>query len=244
VYVVNRTAVRQYFSGVNPIGKTTSGAGFPPGEIIGIVEDIRQSGPDAEPLPQLFMDAEHMDAVYGLGYYFVVRTTNDAATIVPAIRGIVQNLDPKLVVDNIATMNQIVANSITTPRSYAGLLGIFAGSALTLAMIGLYGVLAYFVTQRSREIGIRIALGTKRWQVALLILRQGLTMALAGLVLGLAGGAALTRYLEKMLFGVAALDGATFVVVSALFLIVTIVASYIPARQATNVDPLVTLRHE
>ncbi len=244
VYVVNRTAVKEYFSGVSPIGKMVSGAGFPRGEIVGIVDDARQSGLDAEPVPQLFMDPEHMEAVWGEGYYFVVRTTRDAATLVPAIRGIVHDLGPNLVVDNIATMNQIVSNSITTPRSYAVLLGTFSAAALVLAMVGLYGLLSYFVTQRTREIGIRAALGAEARDVITLVLKQGLAMSFAGVTLGLAGAVALTRYLQRMLFGVTALDPATFVTVSAVFLVMAVVASYMPARRATKIDPLVALRHD
>jgi putative ABC transport system permease protein len=244
VYVINKTAARDYFKGADPIGKTVSGAGFPAGEIVGVVDDIRQSGVESEPIPQLFMNPDHIDAVWGIGYYFVVRTTREAGEIVPAVRSIVRDLDPKLVVDDVATMNQIVSNSITTPRSYAVLLGTFSTAALVLAMIGLYGLLAYFVKQRTQEIGIRVALGAQRFQILLLVVRQGLALSIAGAAIGVAGSAALMKYLQKMLFGVNDIDPATFIVVSALFMLVALLASYIPARQATNIDPLACLRHE
>jgi ABC-type antimicrobial peptide transport system permease subunit len=141
-------------------------------------------------------------------------------------------------------MNQIVSNSITTPRSYAVLLGTFSTAALVLAMIGLYGLLAYFVKQRTQEIGIRVALGAQRFQILLLVVRQGLALSIAGAAIGVAGSAALMKYLQKMLFGVNDIDPATFIVVSALFMLVALLASYIPARQATNIDPLACLRHE
>jgi len=185
-----------------------------------------------------------MNAVYGKGYYFVVRTPKEAAAIVPAIRTIVRDIDPQVVVDNIATMYQILSNSITTPRSYAVLLGTFSATALILATIGLYGVLSYFVTQRTREIGIRIAVGAQRSQVLLLVLRQGLAFGIVGVMLGIVGGMALTRYLEKMLFGITAADPGTFVVIAVVFISVTLVASYIPAQRAARVDPLAALRYE
>jgi putative ABC transport system permease protein len=123
-------------------------------------------------------------------------------------------------------------------------MGTFSAAAFVLATIGLYGVLTYFVTQRRQEIGIRLALGAKRRDVVLLILRRGIAFGLTGIALGLAGGVALTQYLRKMLFGVGTSDPITFVVVSAVFMAVILIASYIPARQATRIDPLVALRYE
>jgi putative ABC transport system permease protein len=244
-YMVNRAAVQEYFQGINPVGKVISTfRGADKGEIVGVVEDTRQSGPDTEPVPQIFMDAEHNNSVWGEGYYFVVRTTKDTAAIVPVIRGIVRDVDPNVVVDDVATMDQILSDSITTPRSYAVLLGAFSAAALALASIGLYGVLSYFVKQRTREIGIRIALGAERRKAVGFVMRQGLLVSLGGLSLGLIGGAALTRYLRAMLFQVTPLDRATFITVSAVVITVSVLASYLPARQATAVDPLTALRYE
>jgi len=247
VYVVNRALARLLLPNGNAIGKTiTIGPRMAAGEIVGIVNDVRRDGLDTQPRPSLFATPEHTIGIVGVaegGVYFTVRTGKGAA-IVPEIRNIVRSLDSKLVVDNVATMDQIISNSVTTPRSYAVLLGTFSASALVLATIGLYGVLSYFVKQRTQEIGIRVALGAKTRDVIALVLRQGLAMSLTGLALGLAGAAALTTYLQKMLFGVTALDPATFIGVSILFIAVTLVACYIPARQATNIDPLSALRHE
>jgi putative ABC transport system permease protein len=246
VYVVNRAAVQEYFQGVNPVGKLISTFnGTDKGEVVGVVEDTRQSGPETEPMPQIFMDAEHMNhSVFGEGYYFVVRTTRDAPAILRVIRAIVRDIDPNVVVDDVATMNQILSNSITTPRSYAVLLGAFSAAALALASIGLYGVVSYFVKQRSREIGIRIALGAERRDVIGFVMREGLLINLAGLAVGLTGGAALTKYLRTMLFQVTPLDIGTFISVSALFIAVAVLASYIPARHATAIDTLSALRYE
>ena len=155
-----------------------------------------------------------------------------------------RNLDANLAIDNIATMDQVVANSITTPRFYALLLGAFAASAFVLAMIGLYGVQTYFVTQRRQEIGIRVALGARRAQVLLLVLREGIVLSVAGLAVGLVGAVMLSKYLENLLFGVTALDITTYAGVSFAFLGVMFAASYLPARQAATIDPQSTMRYE
>lgn len=245
VYVINQSAARKYFSGSNPIGKVFGpGGGFAAGTIVGVVEDTRQTSFETEPEPQLFILPEHVDVIYGHGYYFAVRTAANTAAIVPSIRSLVRQIDPAAIVDQVATMNQILDNSVTTPQSYAMLMGTFSLCALVLATIGLYGVLAYFVTQRRREIGIRLALGAKRQQISALVLKQGLAMGIAGVTIGLLGGILLTRYLQKMLFGVSPLDTATFLIVFVVFVTVTLLASYIPARAAMRVDPLVTLRYE
>jgi len=240
VYVVNRAAVQEYFQGMNPVGKIISTfRGSDKGEIVGVVEDTRQSGPDTEPMPQIFMDPEHTNhSVYGGGYYFVVRTARNAATIVPVIRSIVRDIDSNVVVDDVATMNQILSNSITTPHSYAVLLGTFSAVALALASTGLYGVLSYLVKQRTREIGIRVALGAEKRNVVGFVMRQGLLLSVTGLTLGLIGGAVLTRYLRTMLFQVTPLDTSIFIAVSLLFIGIALLACYIPARQATTIDPL------
>ena len=176
--------------------------------------------------------------------YFTVRTQGDPTAIIPQIRTIVRNLDSNLAIDNVATMNQVVANSITTPRSYALLLGAFAASAFVLAMIGLYGVQTYFVTQRRQEIGIRVALGARRAQVLSLVLREGVVLSVAGLAAGLAGAVMLSKYLESLLFGVTPLDIVTYAGVSFAFLAVMFAASYVPARRAVAIDPQSTMRYE
>jgi putative ABC transport system permease protein len=248
VYVVNRAFVAAYYQGQSPIGKTLALARYiPAGEVVGIVDDVRHLGVDAEPQPLVFVDPEHTVGIVGVaegGVYFTVRTRGDPTAIIQDVRAIVSNLDAGLVVDNVATMNQVVSNSITMPRTYAVLLGTFAVLALVLAMSGLYGVQAYFVTQRRQEIGIRVALGARESQVLFPLLRQGLLLSMQGLAIGLAGSAVLTKFLEHMLFGVSALDIATYAVVCTAFLIATLAASYVPARQASKIDPLSVLREE
>jgi putative ABC transport system permease protein len=248
VYVVNRAFVAAYYQGQSPIGKTLALTRYiPAGEVVGIVDDVRHLGVDAEPQPLVFVDPEHTIGIVGVaegGVYFTVRTRGDPTAIIQYVRAIVSNLDAGLVVDNVATMNQVVSNSITMPRTYAVLLGTFAVLALVLAMSGLYGVQAYFVTQRRQEIGIRVALGARESQVLFPLLRQGLLLSMQGLAIGLAGSVVLTKFLENMLFGVSALDIATYAVVCTAFLVATLAATYVPARQASKIDPLSVLRDE
>ncbi len=248
VYVINRSLARAYFGDENPIGKALTISRFvPPGEVVGIVDDVRHFGVDAEPQPIVFADPEHTPGIVGVaegGVYFAVRTRGDPTAIVADVRATVRSLDRNLVVDNVATMQQVVANSITTPRSYAVLLATFAGSAFVLAIVGLYGTQAYFVTQRRREIGIRVALGARREQVLRLVLSEGAALSVVGVGIGLLGSALLAKYLENMLYGVGPLDVATYLAVSMAFLAVMLVASYVPARQAAAVDPQATMRYE
>jgi putative ABC transport system permease protein len=217
---------------------------------VGIVDDVRQFGLDRDPDPQVFVDfrQEPPPPIVGRGagpppvLYFAVRATGDPFAAGPAIRDIVRQVDPVAVVENVATMNQIVSNSLSRPRLYAVLLGVFAGIAVALAAIGIYGVMAYSVAQRTREIGIRMALGAQRAQVVRLVLGQGVALTAIGTIAGLCTAAAITRYLQGMLFGLTPLDPSTFAAVALLFSAVALVASYVPARHATRVDPLVALR--
>jgi putative ABC transport system permease protein len=250
VMLINRTLARSGFLGENPIGKRIYGPGRLPWEVVGIVDDVHQFGLDRDPDPQIFVDFRQEPApqVANRGggpppvLYFAVRAIGDPFAAGPAIRNIVRQVEPMAAVDNMATMDQIVSNSLSRPRLYAVLLGMFAGIAVTLAAIGIYGVMAYSVAQRTREIGIRMALGAQRAQVVRLVLRQGIALTAIGTVIGLCTAAAVTRYLQTMLFGLTPLDPSTFAAVALLFSAVAIVASYVPARYATRVDPLIALR--
>jgi predicted permease len=248
VYVVNRAFAKQYFQDDGALGKAlVLGRFVPIGEVVGVVDDVRHFGIDREPQPIVFVDPEHTPGIVGVaegGVYFTVRTRGDPTALIPLIRAIVRELDPTLAVDNVATMKQVVSNSITTPRSYALLLGTFAATAFLLAMIGVYGVQTYFVTQRRHEIGIRLALGARRERVLRLFLREGLVLSVVGLAAGLAGSVLLSQYLERMLFGVAALDTATYTGVSIAFVAVMLAASYIPARHAARIEPQSSMRYE
>jgi putative ABC transport system permease protein len=174
----------------------------------------------------------------------VVRTTAAPETAAGSLRQALAHLDPEQAAGEIRTFDQYIARSIATPRFTAILIGGFAGLALLLAGFGLYGVMAYSVAQRSREIGIRMALGAQAADVRSLVVGQAVRLGGAGLVLGLAGGLALTRVLDSLLFGVTSADPLTFTAVCAMLMTVLLVAAYLPARRATRVDPMIALRSD
>jgi putative ABC transport system permease protein len=213
-------------------------------EVVGILEDIKQFRLDQRGGSEFYI-VDFVPAPPGLGgTYFAIRADADPAAIVTSVRGVVRQLDESATVDNIATMDQIVSNAMSRPRLYAVLLGIFAGVAMMLAAIGIYGVLSYLVAHRAREIGIRMALGAQRFRVVALVLRQTAVLTVVGVVVGVIGAAALSRYLEGLLFGLTPLDLTTFVAVVVMFAAVAMLASYVPVRRATRVDPVVALRSE
>jgi len=241
--LISRAFARSGFFDGPPVGRQIY-SGRNAWEVVGIVEDFRQFGLEQQPQSELYI-IDFLPPPPGLsGTYFAVRTEADPTAVAQSARAIVRQLDPQATVDNIATMEQIVSNAISRPRLYAVLLGIFAGVAVALAGIGIYGVLAYVVAQRAREIGIRMALGARRAQVVGLVLRQSAVLTAIGVIAGVSGAAALSRYLEDILFGVRPLDPPAFVVAAVAFTLVALLAAYGPARRATQVDPLVALRSE
>jgi predicted permease len=248
VMLINEALARRNFADRDPVGMTVYIGRRPdPWQIVGVVGNVRQFGLDVEPQPQFFIDLRQWPddpLVFPGGAYYAVRTQGEPAAIIPGVRRLVQELDPQAVLFYVAPMEQVVASTISRPRFYAVLLGTFAAVGLGLAVIGIYGLMAYSVAQRTREIGIRMALGAQRVQVMSLVVRQSAVLTLVGVVGGLAGAALLSRYLEGLLFGVEPLDPATFVEVTMLFVTVALLAALVPARKATRVDPLEALRSE
>jgi predicted permease len=247
VLLINEMLARREFPGANPIGQQIfAGPDAAPWEIVGVVADVRQSSLDRDPEPQVFAEVSQWPgtSVFPLGPYFSARTRSNPMAIVPRVREIARQLDADAGVFNVATMEQVVSNRISRERMYAVLLGIFAGVASALAAIGIYGVMAYSVAQRTREIGIRMALGARPSEVMVLVLGQGTLVTVVGITTGLAGGATVTRYLQGMLFGLTPLDPTTFVAVSIGFAAIAMLAAYVPARRATKVDPMIALRSE
>ena len=248
--VINEALAKREFPGQNPIGRFVyAGRDSSPWQIVGVVADIRQFGLDQDPQPQFFADFRQWpdsDPVFFtfLGLYYAIRTAGDPAAIVTRLRDVVRQARADAGVYNVATMGQLVSNSIVRPRLYATLLGTFAAVAVALAAVGLYGVMAFAVTQRTREIGIRMALGAPRSAVMKLVIGQSLVLAAAGVALGLGVSAAVTRYLEGMLFGVTPSDPMTFAAVSGLFVLVALAAAYVPARRASLVEPVIALKTE
>jgi predicted permease len=245
VVLINRTLARSGLLGANPVGTRVYAQGPQPWEIVGIVDDVRQIGMTERVDPQIFIDDRQVpldEPITGVGLYVAIRTDADPDALIPTIRPLVSQLDSRAMVENIAPMHDLVANSIRRPRLYMVLLGTFAGLAVALAAIGIYGVMAYAVTQRTREIAVRMALGANRRQVLADVLGQSIVATVVGILLGLAGGAALTRYLDQLLFGLSALDPATYAAVALLFLAIALVAAFVPARRATQIEPAIGLR--
>ncbi|MES2522258.1 MAG: ABC transporter permease [Gemmatimonadota bacterium] len=249
VAVVDDEFVKRFYKpGESAIGKrfyfgdaeTTDSTIFT--TIVGVVRHARHEGLDAEARVQIYRPFAQVGG--GGGGAIVVRTTGDPAAMVPSVRAAIHGIDRDLPLANIRTMEKMIDDSMGQRRLSTTLLGIFSAIALLLATIGIYGVMAYTVSQRQRELGIRMALGSTRDRVLRLVLRQGMQLAMAGVVIGLVGAYALTRVVESQLYGVEATDPTTFVVVTALLTGVALVASLVPAMRATRVDPVVALREE
>jgi putative ABC transport system permease protein len=247
VMLINEALARRDFANRNPVGETVFISYFTePWQVVGVVANVRQFGLAIEPQPQFFVDMRQwtdVDAlVFPAGAYYVVRARGDGRAIVPGAGAIVQQMEAQASLFYVAPMEQVVASTISRPRLYATLLAIFSAVGLSLAVIGIYGVMAYSVTQRTREIGIRVALGARRAQVIALVVKQSAVLTAVGILLGLVGAALLSRYLGGLLFGVTPLDPMTFAAAAALFTLVALVAACGPTRRATGVDPLVALR--
>jgi putative ABC transport system permease protein len=245
--LINRALARSGYLGEHPIG-TRVYTGTVPWDIIGVVEDIRETGLATPPGPQIFANLEQSgatDDMFGHSSpYFALQTDASPSSLIPTIRRVVSELEPQMVPDRIATMDAIISNSILQPRFYAGLFGLLALMAATLATVGIYGGISFAVSRRTREIGIRMALGASRYQVIRLIVGDTLLLAAAGIVAGVAGGAVLTRYLENMLFDLTPLDSAVFIATPLMLSAAVLAAALLSVRPALTVAPMTALRHE
>lgn len=240
VVIISDLLARQVFPNEEPIGKRLVMAlGNEPFEIIGIVGDIRHRALETAPFPAMYMPTSQSPWTN-----LVVRTKSDPANLVGPVRKEVRAIDPDQPVADVRTMNEWMNTAVAGPRYRTALLALFALVALVLAATGIYGVMSYSVSQRTHEIGVRMALGARRSDVLRLVVGQGMSLVLIGVGLGLLGAFALTRVMSTLLFGVTAKDPITFVVVAALLTLVAFVACYVPAHRATRVDPLVALRYE
>jgi putative ABC transport system permease protein len=261
--VVNQALARKFYRGLDPIGTQVSVIGVEEGPfqtVVGVAGDVVQAGLDKpigtevyvplhliEPIFAPLVQAIGGDAATRL-LYMAVRAEGNPADVVRSVRRVVSRLDPDLAVSDVRTMDEVLWQAVARPRFFAVLLGGFAGIALLLAAIGIFGVMSYSISQRTRELGIRMALGAPPTQVRRMVLREGMLLVGLGVALGVAGAAALntalTGVLSEMLFGVAALDPLTFVAVPLLIAAVGALASWLPAARATRVDPILALRHD
>jgi putative ABC transport system permease protein len=244
VVVVNEAFARENFPGQDPIGQRVTinmKDDNQPSEIIGIVGDNKHKGLDAEVEPMAFWP--HAELVYR-SMTIAIRTRGEGVNVAGAARNVIHQLDPEQPIGEVITMNGLMARSVARSRFNSMLLAIFSMVALVMAAVGIYGVMSYAVLQRTHEIGVRMALGAQRGDVLRLILKQGIILAVTGVLVGLAGSFGLTRVISTLLFDVTATDKTTFAAVAVGLFVVTFVASYIPAWRATRVDPLVALRYE
>jgi predicted permease len=246
VGVLNETMARQYFGEQDPIGrrfKLTSGLEvLGEIEVIGVAKDTRAATLRDGATAMFYLPFAQFPNTENL--VFALRATGNLQSVMLGARREIESLDPNLTISKVTTLSAVVDASLVQERALATLSAGFGGLALLLAAIGLYGVLAYAVTQRTREIGLRVALGAQRWDVLSLVMGQGLKLALLGAVIGLAGAFGVTRLVSALLYGVTPTDPATFISVSLLLLMVVTVASWLPARRAARVDPMVALRYE
>jgi putative ABC transport system permease protein len=244
VALISETAARRFWPDEDAVGKKIA-LGFldepKVREIIGVVGDVRHEGLDSDPRTEVFLP--HLQEPYGSMTY-VVRTGSEPSILLQAIKNEVWAVNKNLPFSSIATIDDLVSKSLGKRRFNLLLLGAFAGIALTLAGIGIYGLMSFSTSRRTHEIGIRIALGAQTRDIMKAVLKEGMLLTAAGLALGLIASIALTRFLSSLLFGVTATDPLTFLVISFVLAAVALVACFVPARRATRVDPMVALRYE
>ncbi len=247
VAIINETLARRYFPNQDPLGKrirpgySVDERGWLMREIVGVVSDSKHVSLREAPPPNIYLPHSQIPRP---AMTLVVRAANDPHGLIGAAQNEVHALDRELPVPNIKTLDEYLGAAVAEPKFDTMLLGLFAGLALLLTSVGLYGVMAYTGAQRTHELGIRMSLGAQSGDVLRLVIKQGMGLALLGAAVGIAGAVALMRTLKSWLFGVGPTDPLTFAAVALLLVGVALLACYIPARRATKVDPLVALRHD
>jgi putative ABC transport system permease protein len=249
VAIVNETMARQYWPGENALGRRFKLGGpedtdVPWVQIVGIVADIRQMGLDEPVKAEMYFPYQQGQSIWYIPRDLVIRTTGDTSGLIGSVRQAIREVDPDQPVSNVATMAEVLGTEAAQRRMGMIMLVGFASLALLLASLGIYGVLAYFVTQHTAEIGVRQALGATPRNILFLVLKKGMGLTIAGIAIGLIGAFVLTRLMSSLLFGVKASDPLTFVTVPLVLGLVALLACLIPARRATRIDPLVALRYE
>jgi putative ABC transport system permease protein len=249
VVVVNETMANEYWPGEGALGKRfrMGGPEAPWFTIVGVVRDVRHSSVTEAPRTEMYHQHDQFRLATGFtpnAMTLVMRVAGDPLALVAPLRAELRAMDPNVPLADIASMEQVTSRALSEPRFITLLLGFFATAALALAAIGIYGVISYGVTQRTHEIGIRMALGADRHRVVRMILKSGAGAVMVGIAAGVAGSVLMTNVMERMLYGVSRLDAATFVAVPLILAAVAVVACLIPARRAAGVDPLVALRYD
>jgi putative ABC transport system permease protein len=246
VVIINETLAKQYFSDVDPIGRRLKNGGPERpnnawNTVVGVVGDINYSGLDAAAEPVVYYPFRQAT---NNNQYVVIRTSMNPRSLEPAVKAVVADLDKDLPIVNVRTMDELMTEAVAPPRFRTILVSMFALVGLLLAAIGIYGVMAYAVTERTHELGVRIALGADRGDVLRIVLGEAAWLAACGVGLGVAGALGATRLIQTLLFGVTPTDALTFAAIAILLAATALVASYIPARRAMRVDPMVALRYE
>jgi putative ABC transport system permease protein len=248
VAVINRTMAERFWPGQEPLGRRFKiGSSDNPNPwlvVVGVVGDVRQTSLDQTLKPEMYVSHLQDRRFFAIPRDLVVRTTGDPLAMAAAVRGEIWKLDKDLPLFRVRTMEQILSVSVAGQRFNTLLLTIFAALAIMLAAVGVYGVMSYATAQRTREIGIRVALGARARDVLGMVMKQGLILTISGVTIGLAGAFALTRVMTGLLFGISASDPLTFIVIALLLTAVSLLACYIPALRAAEVDPMVALRSE
>src|SRR6185503_13061737 len=241
VFVVNQAFAKKYLGGANPIGQMVSFGDSSHYAIVGVVGDVRQESVDETPTPRIYASVYQ---VFRVKTNLVVRTQGDPAAMIKRVEDAIRTVDPQQTFTSAFTMDEAIGVAVARPRLLTVLLGIFGAIGLVLGALGLYGVLSYLVNQRTREIGVRVALGAQSRDVLGMVVGRGLTLASVGVVVGLVGALILTRLMQGVLYGVTSSDPLTYTVVAVVLLVVASLASWVPALRAAHVDPLVALRAE
>jgi putative ABC transport system permease protein len=246
IIIINKTFAQTYFGNESPVGKRLQTGDYNPQSpyetIVGVVDDVKYRGLHAERKATMY--TPFLQNLWWRSMYIAVRTQGEPLGSVAAIRNEISSVDKDLPLSNIKTMEQLMSESVTEPKALTTLFGLFGAVALILASIGIYGVMSYTVTQRRRELGIRMALGAQKNHVLQMVVKQGMKLAVVGVSLGLLASFALTRLMESLLFGVSATDIATFAIVALILTGVALAACFVPALRASRTDPMVALRYE
>jgi len=246
VVMINEAAARRYWPDTEPVGSRITLGRDDAGEwvwreVVGIAEDTKHFGLDQGERPAMYLPFHQAPRAF---MNLVLRTTGDPMQLARSVQAEVWEIDADLAVTSVASMNDVISGTVAVPRLLMSVLAAFAGAAMILAAIGIYGVMSYGVAQRIPEIGVRMALGAKSTDVLRLVVGRGMALMFAGIVLGLAASLVLSRFLESLLFEVGAHDPLTFVLVPIVLTVVALVACYVPALRASRVDPIVALQYE